>query len=209
MVELHYLDSMLGGAWDSSLFDPLAELNAEILEACAGAPARPTASSTEASLHWQWRALGELARARLARCPYLLVDAGFTDADRWVNLPRAGVHEAVPIRVSADRRAPLATPLLRRILVFAWHLARANGLGARIALGMSPSCAEIVAGFRFADLEALAEQRPLWIRPRWHDRPEVWKAWMIAAAEESPRGLERMQLWGLQTLAAALSVAET
>ena len=52
------------------------------------------------------------------------------------------------------------------------------------------------------DLDALAERRPAWIRPRWDQHPDFWPVWLSAAAQEAPRGLERLQLWGLQKLAA-------
>ncbi|MDE2220947.1 MAG: hypothetical protein KGJ52_11280, partial [Gammaproteobacteria bacterium] len=141
----------------------------------------------------------------LAHCPFLRVDAVFARPDLWANLPRSSVHESQPSSgagAAGALRGPLPTPLLRRALLFAWHLARANRLAACVALGMSAPCAALVAACRFADLEALAERRPAWIRPRWDDRPEVWQAWLAAAAEESPRALESLQLWGLQMLAA-------
>ena len=184
-----------GGAWDAAVLEPMAELNAEVLDALAGATA---------GLQWQWRALGEAARLRLAHCPFLLVDAGFTRLEHWGNLPGVGVHEALPLSALLAQRGPLATPLLRRVLLFAWHLARTNRLAARIALGMSAPCANIVAACRFSDLESLAERRPAWIRPRWDNRPDIWQAWLAASAQESPRGLENLQLWGLQMLAAGV-----
>jgi len=175
--------------------NPLAELNAEILEVLVG---------SQSSLQWQWRALGEAARARLAQCPILLVDAGFSRPRLWSGLAGAGVHEA-PAPVHAHgQRCLLSTPLLRRVLLFAWHLARANPVNARTALGMCDVCLRVVAASRFADLEALAERRPSWIRVRWDDRPEIWRAWLTAAAQESTAEFERLQLWGLQMLAADL-----
>jgi hypothetical protein len=192
MTESHYL-AVGGSAWDEAILEPLAELNLEVLAALAGAAA---------GLRWPWRALGEAARLRLAHCPFLLVDAGFARPELWAGLPRVGVHEGLPPSAVHVAHGPLATPLLRRVLLFAWHLARANRLASRIALGMSAPCAGLVAACRFADLEALAERRPAWIRPRWDDRPDVWQAWLAAAAEESPRALENLQLWGLQMLAA-------
>jgi hypothetical protein len=175
--------------------DPLAELNGEVVEClAAGHP----------SLQWQWRALGEPARARLARCPFLLADAGFAEPRLWATLPGAGVHEALPPAGGEGQRCTLPTPLLRRVLVYAWHLARVRPLAARVTLGMCDSGLAVVAGCRLADLEALAERRPPWIRARWAERPELWRAWFAAAAEESPRTLERLQLWGLQMIAAAL-----
>lgn len=193
MTEWQYLDAGQGGMLDDALCDPIVELNAEILETFAG---------TAIGLQWQWQALGTAARLRLAHCPFLLVDAGFARPELWASLPRVGVHEAMPLRMPFANRGSLTTPLLRRVLLLAWHMARANRTGARIALGMSGACASIVAGRRLADLEALAERRPAWIRPRWDDRPDVWRAWLSAAAQNSPRELERLQLWGLQMLAA-------
>ncbi|MBS0386967.1 MAG: hypothetical protein JSR15_00700 [Proteobacteria bacterium] len=193
MTEPHHIATTAGHSWDHSILEPLAELNHEVLEALASAPAGPS---------WRWRALSDDARARLARCPFLLVDLGAAQPQLWSNPPRVGVHEAQPLSALLAQRGPLATPLLRRVLLFAWHLARANRLAARITLGMSAPCAALVAACRFADLEALAERRPAWIRPRWHDRPDIWQAWLGAATEESPRGLEILRLWGLQMLAA-------
>jgi len=195
MLELQYSAAGPGCTWDEALLAPMAELNGEVLEALA-AGAAP-------ELQCQWRALGEPGRLRLARSPFLLVEAGFSRAEFWCSPPRAAVHEATPALLAP--RGLLATPLLRRVLLFAWHLARANRPGARIALGMSAACAGAVAGWRFADLEALAEQRPAWIRPRWQDRPEVWQAWLSAALQESPQALERVRLWGLQSLAAEVT----
>lgn len=193
MHESQYIAAATGGNWDNTVLEPLAELNLEALDALLGAGS---------ALGWRWRALGEDARARLTRCPFLLIDLGGAQPQLWSGLPRVGVHEAQPVSALLAQRGPLPTPLLRRVLLFAWHLARANRLAARITLGLSAPCAAIVAACRFADLEALAERRPAWIRPRWHDHAEIWQAWLAAAAEESPRGVENLQLWGLQRLAA-------
>ena len=68
------------------LANPLAELNAEILEVLVG---------SQSSLQWQWRALGEAARARLAQCPILLVDAGFSRPRLWSGLAGALTRSAM------------------------------------------------------------------------------------------------------------------
>jgi hypothetical protein len=193
MTESRYLEVGPPGAPDGALRDPIAELNMEILESHI---------AMEPGLQGGWHALNGAARLRLAGCPFLLVDAGFTQTELWARLPIFGVREAVPVRTLLASRSALSTPLLRRVLLLAWHMARANRTNARIALGMSRSCAGVVAGCRLADLEALAERRPAWIRPRWDQESEVWRAWLSAASKESPRGLERLQLWGLQMLAA-------
>jgi hypothetical protein len=201
MPELQYLDTRLSCSWDASLLAPISELNTEILEAMFGAAARASAEEG-AGLQWRWRALDEGARLRLAHCPYLLLDAGFATAEAWTGLRRAGVHEAPPAPAAQGTLAPLAASLIRRVLHFAWHLARCNSPCARIALGMSPDSVTAVARCRLIDLEALAEHRPAWIRPRWAELPGLWQAWLETAALESPYPLQRLQLWGLQALAA-------
>ncbi len=202
MPELQYLDTRLSCSWDSSLLAPMSELNAEILETMFDAAPLAEAAGNAAGLQWRWRALGAPARLRLAHCPYLLLDAGFAAAQTWADLRRAGVHESAPLSAAPESPGPFAASLIRRVLHFAWHLARSNAPGARIALGMSADCIAVVAKCRLLDLEALAEHRPTWIRPRWAELPGLWQAWLESAALESPRQLERLQLWGLQALAA-------
>jgi hypothetical protein len=208
MTEQHYVDPALAGRWDPAILEPLADINEEIVEALAGTGARGHGAPATGGLAWHWQALGSPARRRLARCPYLLLDAGFARSEFWAALPRAGVSDATTGSDPAGRGARLATPLLRRVLLFSWHLARSNRLAARLALGMSGGCAGVLAGWRLADLELLAEQRPAWIRPRWDERPDIWLAWLAAAAQEQPRALERLQHRGLQMLAAEVAACQ-
>ena len=209
MSEPHFAGHALVGGWDSSMLEPLAEINEEVVELLTGACAPgPAGGAVVSALRWRWEALGAPARARLAHCPYLLLDAGFAHPRLWAALPRASVNDARLPQAAGLRQQPMPTPLIRRVLLLAWHLARANRLTARLALGMSGECAQLLAGCRLADLEWFAEQRPAFVRPRWEDRPELWHALMGAAASEKTLDLERLQRWGLQKLAAeALNAA--
>jgi len=193
MNEPKYFEVGPASALDGAVRESIAELNMEILECHVG---------TVPGLQGRWRALSGAARLRLAGCPYLLVDGGFARPELWARLPNLGVHEALPLRTLLASRSALSTPLLRRVLVVTWNMARNNRASARIALGMSSSCAGVIAGCRLSDLEALAERRPGWIRPRWDQHSEVWRAWLTAAAKDPLPGLERLQLWGLQMVAA-------
>jgi hypothetical protein len=200
MSEPQFAELALAGRWDSSVLEPLAEINAEVVEALIGAD--DAGGPPLGGLRWRWQALGAPARRRLVRCPYMLLDAGFAQAQLWAALPRASVHELSPAREFTARPRPMPTSLIRRVLLLAWHLARANRLTARLALGMSGECAQLLARCRLADLDWYAEQRPTFIRPRWEHRPALWHALMVAAALEQTRELERLQSWGLQMLAA-------
>ena len=209
MSEPQFAGNALVGRWDSSMLEPLAEINEAVVEVLAGAyPLGTVTAPVVNSLRWRWQALGAPARLRLAHCPYLLLDAGFARPELWAALPRASVNDALLPLEAGSRLKAMPTSLIRRVLLLAWHLARANRLTARIALGMNAECAQLLASCRLADLECFAEQRPAFVRPRWEDRPEYWHALMGAAAAEKSRDLERLQRWGLQKLAAeALSAA--
>jgi hypothetical protein len=107
--------------------------------------------------------------------------------------------------VGQGARSVFDANLVRRCLHYAWHLARTAPAAARIALGAGPDALAAMAGCRLARLDAIAEECPDWVRPRWPERLQWWQALFASATLESPATLERLQLWGLQALAAAAS----
>jgi hypothetical protein len=71
--------------WDEGMLTPVAELNElllEILRTLATDP-RPALPRLVAELRPLWRGADDAALQRLARCPYLLLDAGFAAPERW------------------------------------------------------------------------------------------------------------------------------
>ncbi len=117
--------------------DSVSEINAQCLDLLCSTGSRHRA--TTSGLFFQ--SLGALARphangaAAACRQPYLLADAGFDDEKRWLWPGR---------RMVRDLRRDLAAPFfigdrlgdfVRRVLVFGWHLARANRQLARVGAG--------------------------------------------------------------------------
>jgi hypothetical protein len=191
----------VGGAWDSALLAPVAEINEQLLD-CLRLMAHEQAAQPPrlvALLREDWKRLNPAALRRLAGCPYLLLDAGFAQPQRWEWIASAGVMEA------SARGGYFAgaggVGLVRRTLVLAWHLARSNRVTARVILGMGALAAERIAGSRLADLEALAELAPAWILPRWEQQPNVWRQLLAAGWRAQPQLLRQAQLRGLQLLA--------
>jgi hypothetical protein len=184
--------------WDSSLLAPVTAINQSLLELlCSPASPRRTVLT---------QLCGDLdpeARMRLARCPYVLLDAGFGVPERWACSGRtpAAVRDTDPAEGYFGSRQGVG--LVRRTLVFAWHLARANPFSARILFGMAMPCAARVAASRLEDLEELAEQCPAWVTPRWEARPQVWRQLVQAARGGPVSQLRLAQLRGLQLLAAS------
>jgi hypothetical protein len=191
----------VSGGWDSALLAPVAEINLQML-ACLRQMAldpTPVAPRLVSVLRADWRRLDAGAQRRICACPYLLLDAGFAQPQRWERAPCPGVMEVAPRRGYFSGRDGVA--LVRRTLVLAWHLARANRVTGRVILGMTALSAERIAAARLADLEALAELAPGWIVPRWEAQPPVWRQLIDAGCRGQPLLLRQAQLRGLQLLA--------
>lgn len=195
------------GQWlaDGSL-DAVAEINMQCLE-FLGAMAQGGGSCGQALFAGQvaaWNGLGSGARTRLAASPYLLADAGFDDESRWRCADQRMVHDlpaqlAEPVFVGAG-----AADFIRRVLMLGWHMARANRQLARVALGMSPACAERIGLLRLQDLDWLAQHRPGWVRPRWERQPRIWRHLLLAAHDPDSERLTHVSLRGLQLMAAGV-----
>jgi len=189
--------------WDSTMLVPVAEINGfmlEILRATATADGH-SSPRLVSGLRELWCELNAPAQQRLASCPYLLLDAGFSCRERWERLaPERGVMDGGGAR--GYFASPRGVALVRRTLVFAWHLARSNRLTARVLLGMSAECAERIAASALRDLEALAELAPAWVAPRWEQQPAIWRQMIRAALDGRDAHFRQVQLRGVQLLAA-------
>jgi hypothetical protein len=95
-----------------------------------------------------------------------------------------------------------AGDFIRRVLMFGWHLSRANRQLARVVLGMSPGVAMRIAALRLQDLDWLALHRPGWVRPRWEMQPRIWRHLLLAARDPDRGHLTQVSLRGLQLMAA-------
>ncbi len=188
------------GQWDAAALGPVREINEQVVEALCAAAGSAAGAPLAVLVRHEFLPAAPEARRRLAACPYLLLDAGFADPGRWQ--AAAGVQE----RPGAPARDPAGfdcgVRLARRALLLGWHLARANRLAARVALGMTAECAEQVALLRLDELDAIAEERRGWVRLRWEDRVELWRPLLRAARIDGRERLAGLQLRGLQLLAA-------
>ncbi len=201
----HISGARLTGSWDTSLQQHIAELNGRFLELLAhSAAAEGVGIGTPivVDLLPEWRQLSRAGLHRLAACPYLLLDAGFALPAHWREVLAGAVQDAADN--GRGREHAISTDLVRRALVLAWHLARSNPLAARITLGMNAECTLLIAARSIHQLEALAELRPSWVRPRWENRLDVWRQLLQAATHDQPQRLRQLQLRGLQLMAGSL-----
>jgi len=191
--------SWLGAA----ALDTLAELNemglALLAEQAAAAASEPRPLLREVGA--LWRTLDREARRQAAAAPYLLLDAGFADRERW----RPGAPQVADSGRAASPAfftVPGTVEAARLCFTYAWHLARAESSAARLLLGMPPGCAALIADLSLRRIDSLAERHPEWLRPRWPAHPQLWRALLLAAASGEARALARARLHGLTMLAA-------
>src|SRR5438309_7319556 len=149
-----------------------------------------------------WRVLDIAARRRAAACPYLLVDAGFADPQRWRQPAPPGVGDTGEAAYSTFFTVPGTTEVVRLVFTYAWHLARAHGAAARLLLGMSAPCAALIAHLSLRQVHSLAQTHPHSLRSRSPARVQVWRELPLAAASREAPVLERARLHGLTLLAA-------
>jgi hypothetical protein len=152
-----------------------------------------------------WPALAPEARRRAADCPYLLLDAGFADPERWRGSAQVG--EGGRSAGTAFFTVPGTVEVARLVLTYAWHLARTQPAGARLLLGMPAACTALIGGCTLRQIHTLAERRAEWLRPRWPARPQVWRELLTAAGSGEPHLLERAHMHGLTLLAAETRAA--
>lgn len=184
------------------MLECLAELNHRCLgllaeQALASAPQSQPALRQVGEL---WRALDERARWQAAACPYLLVDAGFGEPQRWQWL--SGSRDAQCVPYASFFTVPQTATVARMVFVYAWSLVASHSAGARVVLGIHPHCASLLGACTVPQVHELAERYSGWLRPRWLKRVRLWREMLVAAAEDDVVTLERSRMQGLQMLAA-------
>jgi hypothetical protein len=193
-----------GGWLRPETLESLVELN-ELCLALLAEQAAVRGASASALLRQigeSWRLLDPAARRRAAACPYLLLDAGFADPPRWRALGLPQVGDAAGGAYTAFFTVPAATEVARLVFTYAWHLARSQEAAARLLLAMPAASAALIAHYTLRQIQALAESRLEWLKPRWPARVQVWRELLLAAAAGDAPALERARLRGLTLLAA-------
>jgi hypothetical protein len=143
-------------------------------------------------------------RRRIAHRAYLLVDMEFGDVEWWLAARALGSR---PLRAPAWRGSfpcRSAIPLARMTLMLAWHSLRADQGTARILLGMTQPVCNVIAELRFDEIDRIAEKGFRYVRPRWDDRPAVWRKLLLAAHANDETLMGEVNVHGLQLLTGEL-----
>jgi hypothetical protein len=184
---------------------PLAELNAECLGLLAARAAREggrPAPPLLVELRDEWAELPNQAVRRLSAAPFSLFDIGFARAPRWLETRARGVSDQSQRSENGFFDAEAARSITRRMLVYAWHLARSRPRAACLVFGSTIPAVEALAACSLSALEAAAEGNADALRPRWAHQVSFWRELLNAASADSDARLRELLLGGIQRLAA-------
>jgi hypothetical protein len=150
------------------------------------------------------RGADRLMRERAARVSFLLVDLEFANPNFWhVACSHPGQQLKTPSWRGSFPRVS-AVQLAHATLMLAWNSLRTDPATARILLGMPQSVSHLIVGLRFEGIARIARKRFRHVRPRWDDRPAVWRRLLLAAQSDDASDLRAVHLHALQLLTGEL-----
>ena len=83
------------------------------------------------------------------------------------------------------------------MVMLAWHTLRARPQDASL-LGVSAPVAEVIASLSWSQIDRIVERQYQYLRPRWEDRPAVWRNLLLAAESDDFRKMLDFDLYTLQ-----------
>jgi hypothetical protein len=184
---------------------PLQDVNARCIEMLVNAAraARPDMPTLVSHLQGLLRRTTPDMRARAARGAVLMVDMQFANLQWWQML-KDHPNRLAPVpawRGAFPRQA--SVQLARSALTLAWHSVRSDRHAACL-LGITPPVAELIASLSVTEIDQVVERRFRHVRPRWEDRPTVWRRLLLSAEVEDLRRARDFNVYSLQLLTADL-----
>ena len=137
---------------------------------------------------------------RVGSCPVLLVNLNFDVSEFWDRVT-VGTHLSPPETLLTQTAA---SPLLHEILMQAWSLAHSLPRAASLFFGMSPPVREAIGRLTGEEIDRVAQQHAVYLRPRWEDRRTFWSRLLKAATGTSDEALIDVQLHCLSLLGGEL-----
>jgi hypothetical protein len=175
---------------------PVQRLNERCLQLLQRAASSDLAAAPAvlAQHHDLWIALDPAARQRLAKLPFVILDAEFRN-DTWWRFAGDPVVRQVELRNAlSDFSRDLNEGLVHELILFAWQVAGTDRAVAQLSFGMTPAVSEIIATLNSQQVRALTMQPSARASLRWADDVDLWRDLLTAAAGDDAR-LYDLQLY--------------
>jgi hypothetical protein len=147
-----------------------------------------------------WIMFDSRACARAARIPVVLLDCNFSRTDWWTSVVGFGVR---PVRSNGGQNCFIASDariVLREILTEARTIAVAEPRAAHLIFGASSVGVRLLASMSLADIDRIAAEYVLALRPRWAERTMFWRNLLAAAISETDAAMAEVYCHSLQLL---------
>lgn len=168
--------------------------------------ARPDVSPLVTELREALLQMTPETRARAACRTFLLVDMELGNTDLWRRFKSHPARAEPAIKGRGTFARAAAIQLARDTLILAWYGVRADSHGARLLLGLSAAVSDIIAGLSLRDINRIAERQFCYLRPRWEDRPDLWRNLFSASQTPDIRRARDVNLRGLQLIVGAIVI---
>jgi hypothetical protein len=147
------------------------------------------------------------ARTSLTALPYTLYSLGFEDEKLWRSLAEPATLAtslSMGERYAQPHRASLQASLCEVALLFAWHVATASPLAARLIYAMQDSVVQRFTAAPLWYVRRLAVHHASLLLPRWPTNPGFWPDLVSFAIEGDQQRLATVKVLGTQLIAAEL-----
>jgi hypothetical protein len=198
-----------------SLLDRIEQLNLEYLQLLLDVPLGGLCAHLDAvpvALLQGLRKLSPAALQMATASPYALYTLGFEDQELWLamlGVPAAPAGLQVADAAFNGCRLSRHTAFCESAIFFAWHLAVANPLAARMMCGMPATVIEALQTAKFGTLQSLMRGCPWLLTPRWPANSRFWPDLLKFATASDAQALHYIQLLGSQLIACDLRLAES
>jgi hypothetical protein len=137
---------------------------------------------------------------RAGSCPVLLLELNFNCSEFWERMT-VGMHLSPPPALLTQETA---SPLLHEILMQVWSLSHSLPRAASLFFGMAPQVREAIGRLTGEQIDRIAQEHALYLRPRWEDRRTFWSRLLEAATGTNDEALIDVQLHCLSLLGGEL-----
>ena len=177
--------------------EPIYQFNERCFDVLVDAATSRAAETTLAiliELRELWAGLGPEARSRLAKMPFVVVEAHFGD-ERWWRRTAESKERATDAQRTQNGLPPdLADHLMHETLMFAWQMARWDATVALMSFGMPPSVTPVIAALTPHQIRAIATRESGSLQIRWSGNVPFWRDLLIAAQAAKHEKLAALHL---------------
>lgn len=151
-------------------------------------------------------ALDPALRTAIARCPFALFNARFSESSFWMNQIKAtAVQEPIQRFLNFHRDHPDPAAFTDLALFYSWHLVQSNPLAARVLLGMTESTLKVFRNLTLSRVQRIAAEQDQLVTPRWLPPTPFWRG-LIEVFKRGPvERIEDVRLLGIQMIASQVA----